>query len=73
MSISPPIAVSAIVAVALACTAWLEPPQREAAQVTLTLPIAAYQKLALWGKEHSGADGRPRTVVLQVIERIANK
>ncbi len=72
MKISPPIAVFAIVGVALAGAGWFAPPQREVAQVGLMLPIATYQKLALWGKEHSGADGRPLTVV-QVIERLSDK
>lgn len=72
MYISPPIAVLAIAAVGLAGTAWLAPPPREVAQVTVMLPSATYQKLALWGKEHAGADGRPLTVV-QVIEELANK
>ncbi len=73
MNISPPIAISAIVAVALASTAWLEPPRREVARVTLMLPTATYQKLALWGKEHSGADGRPLTVVQVVGKLIINR
>jgi hypothetical protein len=48
MYISPPIGVLAILAVGLAGAAWLAPPQREAAQVTVMLPAATHQKLALW-------------------------
>ena len=72
MHVSPPITVLAILAAMLAGAVWLAPPQRELAQVTVMLPTATYQKLALWGKEHGGADGRPLTVV-QVIEELANK
>ena len=36
------------------------------------LPNATYQKLASWGKEYAGEDGRPLTVV-QVIEALAKK
>lgn len=72
MRVSPPIVVLAIAAFGLAGTAWLAPPPREVAQVTVMLPTATYQKLARWGKEHAGADGRPLTVV-QVIEALANK
>ncbi len=67
MRLSPPMAVLAILAVLLASVAWLAPPHREAAEVTVTLPAATYQKLALWGKAHTGADGKPQSVV-QVIE-----
>lgn len=72
MRISPPIAVLATVAVGLAGTAWLAPPPPEVAQVNVLLPSSTYQKLALWGKEHAGADGRPLTVV-QAIEELANE
>ena len=71
MQVSPPITVLAILAAMVAGTVWLAPPQREVAQVTVMLPMATYQKLARWGKEHAGADGRPLTVV-QVIEELAN-
>ncbi len=67
MHLSPPITVLSILAVMLAGTAWLAPPQREAAEITVALPAGTYQRLALWGKAHVGADGKPRTVV-QVIE-----
>jgi hypothetical protein len=46
MYISPPIAVLAIAAAGLAGTAWLAPPPREVAQVTVMLPSTTYQKLA---------------------------
>ena len=72
MHVSPPITVLAIMAAMVAGAVWLAPPQREMAQVTVVLPTATYQKLALWGKEHAGADGRPLTVV-QVIEEFASK
>ena len=72
MYISPPIAVLAILAVGLASTAWLEPPQREVAQVTVMLPTATHQKLALWARDRADPDGRPLTVV-QVIEELVNK
>jgi hypothetical protein len=32
----------------LAGAAWLAPPQREVAQVTVMLPAATHQELALW-------------------------
>jgi hypothetical protein len=70
MYISPPIAVLAILAVGLAGAAWLTPPPREVAEATVMLPTATHQKLALWGKEDAGADGRPLTVA-QVIEKLA--
>ncbi len=72
MHVSPPITVLAIMAAMVAGAVWLAPPQREMAQVTVVLPTATYQKLALWGKEHAGADGRPLTAV-QVIEELANQ
>jgi hypothetical protein len=72
MYISPPITVLAILAAMVAGTLWLAPPQREVAQVTAILPTATYQRLALWGKEHPGADGRALNVV-QVIEKFSNK
>jgi hypothetical protein len=71
MYISPPITVLAILAAMVASVVWLAPPQREVAQVTVMLPTATYQRLALWGKEHPGADGRALDVV-QVIEELAN-
>lgn len=69
MYISPPIAVLAILAVGLASIAWLEPPQ-ELAPATVVLPASTYQKLALWGTEHIGEDGRS-LLVAQVIEKLA--
>ena len=72
MYVSPPIAVLAILAVGLGSTTWIAPQPREVAQVTVMLPTAIHQKLALWGKEHNGADGQPLTVV-QVIEELAKK
>ena len=70
MSISPPIAVLAIAAVGVAATAWLVPPPPDVARAKVMLPAATYEKLALWGREHAGADGRPLTVE-QVIEELA--
>jgi hypothetical protein len=72
MHVSPTIAVLAIVTIGLAGTAWFAPPPCEVARVIVMLPTATYQKLALWGKEHAGAEGRPLTVV-QVIEGHANR
>ena len=72
MYISPPVAVLAILAVGLASTAWLAPPQHEVAQVTVMLPAATHQKLALWARDRAHPDGRPLTVV-QVIEELVNK
>lgn len=72
MYLSPPIAVLAVLAVGLAGTAWLAPPQHASGQVTMMLPTATHQKLALWGNKHASADGRPLTVA-QVIEELANK
>ena len=69
MHVSPPIAVLAILAVMLAAVTWLAPPQREADQIAVVLSAATYQKLALWGKAHAGADGQPQTVV-EVIEAL---
>ena len=56
----------------LAGAAWLAPPQREVAQVTVMLPAATHQKLALWARDRADPDGRPLTVV-QVIEELVNK
>jgi hypothetical protein len=72
MYISPPIGVLAILAVGLAGAAWLAPPQREVAQVTVMLPAATHQQLALWARDRADPDGRPLTVV-QVIEEFVNK
>jgi hypothetical protein len=72
MYISPPIGVLAILAVGLAGAAWLAPPQREVAQVSVMLPTATHQKLALWARHRADPDGRPLTVV-QVIEELVNK
>lgn len=72
MYISPPIGVLAILAVGLASTAWLAPPQRQVTQVTVMLPAATHQKLALWARDRADPDGRPLTVV-QVIEELVNK
>jgi len=52
-------------------TVWLAPPQRAATQMTVMLPTATYQKLALLGKVHVDENGRHRTVA-QVIEEFAN-
>jgi hypothetical protein len=72
MYISPPIGVLAILAVGLAGAAWLAPPQREVAQVTVMLPAATHQQLALWARDRADPDGRPLTAV-QVIEELVNK
>ncbi len=72
MHVSPPITVLAIIAAMVAGAVWLAPSEREVARVTVVLPTATSQKLALLGKEHAGADGRPLTVV-QVIEELANQ
>lgn len=69
MKISPPVAVLAILTVAVAGTVWLAPPQRNMTQVTVMLPTATYQKLSLRGKMNAGADGQPLTAV-QVIEEL---
>ena len=70
MHLSPPITVLPILAVGLAGTVSLAPPPNKPSRATVTLSTATYQKLALWAKEHTGADGRPLTVV-QVIEEFA--
>ncbi len=67
MKISIPITVLTILAVAVAGTAWLSPPVRDKAEVSIKLPAATYNKLALRMKGRTCADGRPLTVV-QVIE-----
>jgi len=72
MYISPPIGVLAILAVGLASTAWIPPQPREIAQATVVLPAATYEKFALWGNEHIGADGQPLTVV-QVIKEFVKR
>jgi hypothetical protein len=72
MYILPPIGVLAILAVGLASTAWLAPPQREVAPVTVMLPAATHQKLALWARDRADPDRRPLMVV-QVIEEFVNK
>ena len=71
MQLSPPITILALMATLVACTVWLAPPQRQAAQVTVMLPTATHQKLAHWGRTHADASGRALTVA-QVIEAIAD-
>ena len=71
MRLSPPITVLAILAVMITGTVWLAPPPQEAMQITVVLPTATHQKLAQWGADHPGTDGRPLTV-LQAIEELAS-
>lgn len=70
MYVSPPIVVFPILAVMIAGAVWLAPTQRQASQVTVALPEATYQSLALRGKAYAGANRRPLTVA-QVIEQLA--
>ena len=72
MRVSPPIAVIGLMVVVVAAGVWIAPPPRKVEQVTVSLTIATHQKLAHWGQNHPGANGRPLTVV-QVIEQLANK
>jgi hypothetical protein len=72
MHVSPPIAILAIIAALVAAAVWLAPPQPEVTEAKVMLPAATYQRLMLLGKEYSGANGRPLTVV-EVIEMLANK
>lgn len=67
--ISPPIIVSAMMAVLVAVTVWLVPPQKESMRVTVTLPLDSYNKLLLWGKEHADVKGKSLGVD-RVIEKI---
>lgn len=69
MHVSPPIIILAILAAMLAAVTWIAPPQREADQIAVILSATTYQKLALWGKAHAGANGQPQTVV-EVIEAL---
>ena len=71
MYISPPIAVPILLAIGIGATAMLAPPQREPAQVSVTLSATTYSKLALWAKDHAGEDGEILTVE-QVIEEFVN-
>ena len=72
MYISPPITVLAFLAIAYTAGVLLTPPPQELEHVTVVVPSTTYQKLVLWGKEHTGTDGRALTVV-QVIDELANK
>jgi hypothetical protein len=70
MTISPPIGVTVIVAIALAAAPWIAPPPREVPHVSVMLPTATYNKLALWGKAHAHIDGRPQSVT-QIVTKFA--
>ncbi len=59
-----------VVAVMVALTAWLAPPEPASKQATVSIPIAVYERLALQAQGRTGADGRPLTVG-QVIEELA--
>ena len=63
MRVSPPIAVIGLMVVVVAAGVWIAPQQQKAEQITVTLPTATHQKLAHWGQNHPGANGRPLTVV----------
>jgi hypothetical protein len=69
MRISRPIIVLAMMAALVAGTVWLVPPQKQSMRVTVTLPVASYNNLLLWGKEHADARGKSLGVD-QVIEKI---
>jgi len=70
MQLSPPITILALLAVMVAGTVSLAPPQRQVVQISVMLPTATHQKLANWGRQHASADGRALTVA-QVIEAFA--
>ena len=72
MYLSPLVTVGPILAAMIVGAVWLAPPQRQVSQVTVMLPADTYQKLALWGKQHASAKGRPLTIA-QVIEELTNK
>lgn len=72
MYVSPPLTILAILAVGLAGTTWFAPLEHGPARVALSLSTATYDKLASWGREQAGADGRPLSVE-QVIEELARR
>jgi len=68
VKISIPITALTILVLAVAGTAWLSPPARDNAEISIKLPASTYNQLALRIKDRTNADGRPLTVV-QVIKR----
>jgi hypothetical protein len=62
MSVSPPLSVLAILAAALAGTAWLAPQPSPLRPVTVNLSAAAYGELANEAQRRSTVDGSPMTV-----------
>ena len=67
MTLSPPISVLAILIAAMAATAWLAPPPNSLTQVTVRLPAATYDQLALQARGRTSLSGGPLTVA-EVIE-----
>jgi hypothetical protein len=70
MRISPPIAILLILAVVLAGAAWLAPPAHEAAEVSVSIPMDTYQKIALETKRYADATGRTITVDQYIRRRL---
>jgi hypothetical protein len=62
MTFSPPLSVLAILAVALAGTAWLAPEPSLLRPVTVNLTAGAYDELAKEARRRSIAEGSPMTV-----------
>jgi hypothetical protein len=62
MTFSPPLTVLAILALALAGTAWLAPEPSRLRPVTVNLPAGAYNELANEAQQRITAEGSPMTV-----------
>jgi hypothetical protein len=62
MTFSPPLTVLAILALALAGTAWLAPEPSLLRPVTVNLPGGAYNELANEAQQRITAAGSPMTV-----------
>jgi hypothetical protein len=62
MTFSPPLTVLAILALALAGTAWLAPESSLLRPVTVNLPAGAYNELAKEAQQRITAEGSQMTV-----------
>jgi hypothetical protein len=72
MTISPPLAVSAILALILAAIAWLAPPPARDLRVMVELPAEVYDNLARQVAGQTDALGRPISVS-QAITDLASR
>ncbi|HET8727572.1 MAG TPA: hypothetical protein VFO41_08700 [Alphaproteobacteria bacterium] len=72
MTISPPLAVLAILAVSVAAVSWWAPEPPRTTRVTVDLPPAVYDGLAEQVDGRRGADGRPLTIA-QAIADLASR